>query len=260
MTSTKTKIFAIAIRLILSSLILPQPITADEFPDIRVSGKVTSFGTVYFHDPGAAKNEYAEIRFQPEIAATFFKQLSLQIIGDIRQDTCGWSHGVLDEVNEPEHRLAVNLKEGYLEYFHEWLQVRAGKMIFDWSVTDAVSPGDNINPRDWIDLVEMEKTGVWAVNLRAGDESFVEAAWIPWLARSKLPGEDNPWGRPLPAGVSMGRSEYNRHADQISIRMGMFRNGFDLAAGFYHGFSYSPGFDLVPVSPIKFHLTPFYFR
>ncbi len=128
--------------------------------------------------------------------------------------------------------------------------MRIGKQIFDWSVTDTVSPSDNISPRDWTDILEYERVGAPAISLRFGYETYAELAVIPWQTPSKLPSSGGRWERDLPSGLIPGEQEpLGRDHGQVSLRAGAGLKGFDLGAVYYRGYSFSPSFTLWPAPP-----------
>ncbi|MEA2113252.1 MAG: hypothetical protein U9P63_01160, partial [Patescibacteria group bacterium] len=148
-------------------------------------------------------------------------------------------------------RWAVNAREAYIEYASDLYLLRFGKMIFDWSVTDTVSPSDNINPRDWEDIIEWEKVGLPAVSVRYGKDAFVEVVYLPFFSPSKLP--EGYWRRKLPLGLTDGEQEIlSRGREQFAVRASAITWDCDFGISFYKGYSYSPSFklkatELIPV-------------
>jgi hypothetical protein len=129
-----------------------------------------------------------------------------------------------------------------LEAKDDFARLRAGKQIFDWSVTDTVSPSDNISPRDLSDPLEWERLGAPAVDLRLGRDSFVEVVYLPLFTSSRLP--TGRWAPVLPPNVTLGEAETDRSDWQAAARMGTVLEGCDIGLSAYKGKSYSPGFEV----------------
>jgi hypothetical protein len=126
----------------------------------------------------------------------------LYVEGDIRQDTAGLAHGYINDFTEHTgERWAVNVREGYGELNEKWLRVRTGKQIYDWSVTNTISPSDNISPRDWTDIIRSERIGVPSLDVRLGYDSYVQFVYIPLFSPSKLPVAGSRWERCLLPGL-----------------------------------------------------------
>jgi len=204
----------------------------------KFSGELRTFGAAYFEDRGSAEDLFGEVRFLPVVAWQTDYEWFLYVQGDFRLDSEGYASGVFDGV-EDNGRWIGNLRQAYAEYTEDLFKLRVGKQIFDWSVCDTISPNDNINPRDWVDVVEWERVGVPSINLRYGDSTFWELVYIPWSTPSKLP--TGRWEYDLPSGlVSDGADSPDNDYDQFAVRAGTNISGWDLGASYYHGFSYNP--------------------
>jgi hypothetical protein len=227
---------------------------------IETSGRIEMFGAGYLYNKEGSKKEYGEIRFLPEVMVTFGR-FSAYCMGDFQQDTDEYANGCVDDIIEEEQRWAGNIKEVYIEYISYisddlcWL--RFGKIIFDWAATDTVSPSDNINPRDWKDVIRREKVGLPAVSVRYGRDTFIEAVYLPFFSPSKLP--EGRWKRDLPLGLVGGEQEIlSRGHPQFAVLVGTIAWDCDLGASFYKGYSYSPSFKLEPISVSAAELIPVY--
>ncbi len=226
--------------------------------EIKVGGTVESFGCAYIQEKEGAEDQYGEIRFRPTLSYSISEPLLIYLEGDMRIDSEGFAQGALDGPAERSgERIIANLREAYVDYKRNRLTLRIGKQIFDWSVTDTISPSDNLSPRDWTDILESERVGIPAAYLRFGYGAYAELAYIPWFTPSKLPVIGGRWERDLPPGLVNEEQEIiGRNHGQASLRIGAALEGFDLNAVYYRGYSFSPSFKLMPASGGLFGLVP----
>ena len=232
-------------------------------PRVKLAGKYEMFVGGYWNKQRGKENSYGEIRFRPKATINLTDDLLLYLEGDFRQDSRGFAHGYINNKTESGYRWAADIREGYIEYIRNQFRFRVGKQIFDWSVTDLVSPSDNLNPRDWTHLIEWEKVGVPAIDIRMGYDHFLEFVYIPYFTPSKLP--RGRWER-----LEMENYEVEGGGGQYAIRAGTTFKGFDLTASFFDGFSYNPavrvdvpkvGFDSAGMPPMSTpHFHPRYYR
>lgn len=223
--------------------------------DANISNKMSIFAVHYIKEDQDSEERFGEARFEPKLSYNAGNILFFAA-GDFRIDSEGYAYGIMDRVTEPDnHRWAVNFKEAYVEYDKDKITARFGKQIFDLSVTDTISPSDNINPRDWTDLVEWERIGVPAFFASYGFDTSLEFIYVPWFTASKFP-EDR-WDRELPEGIKFGDQEYNRNSGQFSTRLKTTQKGWDLAAVFYKGKSFSPSYEINNIA-LEHELVPVY--
>ncbi|MCK5738829.1 hypothetical protein KAH55_06595 [bacterium] len=216
-------------------------------------------GFAYPEKGNTEYDEYLEIQFLPELTITPSDNILIKTRLEARLNTENFAHGYIDDGVDAEHRWAVNVKNLYVETWKSFYTIKVGKQIFDWSVTDTISPCDNLNARDWTDIVEFEKVGIPAISLRCGYDTYIEAVYAPWFTVSKLPNSGNRWYPKLPEGLSLKEQpEADKHQGQIAFRTGTVMSGFDLTATYFHGYSFSPSFQLDMVSETEFVLVPTY--
>ncbi len=88
-------------------------------------------------------------------------------------------------------RVFAELKEGWVEYRGDWIDLRAGNQIVAWGSTDVVSPVDVWNPRDQTDLFVSPKLPFAAlravIHPVAWDPTQVELLVTPFFRESVLP-------------------------------------------------------------------------
>jgi len=217
----------------------------------KLGGRLETMGAVNFHNRDNANDAFGEFRAVTSLDFYPADNWSVFLEAEARTDTEGYASGVIDDFSENGERWIINLREGYLTYRKGIFQLKAGKQIFDWSVTDTVSPSDNICPRDFTDLPEWERVGVPALDLQIGYETFFELVYVPIFTPSKLP--QGNWERELPAGLSYGDLNMPNHGvGQFAACFGTTLSGFDLGASWYHGYSFSPAFDSLSLAEINY--------
>jgi hypothetical protein len=228
--------------------------------DLRISGKIEAFIAGYLENKKGAEDALGGIRIKPRFILSGANDFLLYVEGDFRLDSAGFARGYMDDFLDRESRRKIfGIRETYVEYNKKWLRIRAGKQIYDWSVTDTASPNDNINPRDFIDIIQWERLGVPSLNARIGYDTFAEFVYVPWFTPSKLPIPDSRWDQTFPPGIARGDSDLPRRGNgQFAARVGTTHKGFDLGMSFYKGFTYSPSVRLDLASTSSFQLTPFY--
>lgn len=225
----------------------------------KSGGKVETFSAFYTQAKAGTDNQYNEVRFRPSITVSG-NDLLFYGEGDFRIDTLNYDRGYVDDVVDRDwNRKMFGIREAYGEYSRKWLRLRAGKQVFDWSVTDTISPSDNIAPRDYLDVVEWERMGVPSISARLGYDSYVEFVYLPWFTPSKLPAEGGRWERGLPPDMAYGEQDLpGRSRGQFAFRAGTVAAGFDIGVSFYRGYSYSPFYRAEPLSAALLQFTPCY--
>lgn len=235
--------------------------SADE---VKVGGAVESYSAAYSREASDSKEGqlFTEIRILPTLTVLYSDQYLFYLEGDIRQDTAGLAHGYINDFGENTgERWAVNVREGYGELNEKWLRIRAGKQVYDWSVTDTISPSDNISPRDWTDIIRSERIGVPSLDVRLGYDSYVQFVYLPLFSPSKLPVAGSRWERSLPPGLVNEEQEIvSSDHGQFAVRAGQVWSGFDFGVSFFEGYGYSPSFKLEAISATETGLVPVYRR
>ena len=210
--------------------------------ETRLNGEFETYGAAYTQHKSGSEDAFGEFHFRPRLTLIQDEQLLVFVSPDIRQDSAGYTQGFVNPIPDRKSRRATaEAREAYLEYTPPGVRLRAGIQLFDWAVTDTVSPADSLSPRDWTDMIRWERRGLPAVDLRIGADSFAEAAFIPFFVPSRLPTPGSRWERSLQPGASYGTPEYpSGFTPQFALRSGATVNGFDVGASFFHGYSLSP--------------------
>ena len=94
-----------------------------------------------------------------------------------------------------EERTFINVKEAYWDLKNKTFQLRLGLNSLAWGVTDGYNPLDVTNPRELIDPLQSEKIGVPSIwlNTTITSSAHIEAIYIPWQLKSKMPGIKSRW-------------------------------------------------------------------
>lgn len=227
-----------------------------------MSGKVEAFSAIYIEDKQGSENSYNEIRFRPKLLLSGSEGFLLYTEGDFRIDSQNFAEGYMDDiVDQSSRRWIFGIYEAYGEYNKKWLRMRAGYQVYDWSVTDTVSPNDNISPRDFMDIIRWDRITVPSISTRIGYDSFLELVYLPWFTPSKLPVSGSRWAQTLPPGVARGDQNLPSKVHcQFAARAGTVYQGFDLGISFYNGYSYAPSLRQDVISPSSALLIPVYIK
>ena len=199
---------------------------------------VTETDTQHFVNRGILQLEWSS-RFAPWI--------DVKTVAEIQGDDAGFTRGVTFQVQETAaRRSVVGLKEAVLRLRGGPLEVTLGKQIFAWGTADVFNPTDNINPYDYLDLIDNEKIGVYsaAARLTLGATSLV-AVVVPVFTPSRLPLPGSRWMPPLPStftGVVGPREVPPPTVDnmQYAARLRTTIKGVDVSASYYDGFENIP--------------------
>jgi hypothetical protein len=226
---------------------------------LGVKGQAIFKGFSYFQQtPNDHQNLVGEGILQLEWARRLAPWGSVKLVVDARGDTAGFAEGVTFQIPETSiHRSMLNVKEATANLRKGPVEVTVGKQVFAWGTADAFNPTDNINPYDYVDLLDNEKMGVYsaAVRLNAGPANLT-VVLVPFFTPSRLPLTDSRW-TPVPAasfaGIAEGRELPGREVRnmQYGARLKATFAGWDLSASYYDGFQHTPVFrqSAVEVAP-----------
>lgn len=211
---------------------------------MKFNGEFRVSGMGYLHSKPKTEELFSEVRFLPELEWNTNVDWRLYVQGDFRFDSKGYASGIFDGAEE-DNRWIANARQAYAEYSQDLFTLTVGKQIFDWSVTDVISPSDNINPRDWIDVTQWERIGLPALQLHYGDMTFWEFVYLPQPSPSRLP--RGRWAYDIPDDLLYAKpSAPNGSYDQFAARVGTNVNNWDLGLSWYHGHAYNPATNIRP--------------
>jgi len=98
-------------------------------------------------------------------------------------------HAELNENSETD--LITNLQEAYIDYYSDWLTIRAGRQIMTWGKADELNPTDILNPQDMSNILEdkiIRKKGLFALKSNIVIKDYeIEAIWKPEFQSFDLP-------------------------------------------------------------------------
>jgi hypothetical protein len=183
------------------------------------------------------KQGYGEAELLLPITLTFPEHPSWSIVAEprIRFDSESLAAGT-DHPHKRD-RSIVGVEEAYIEYLQGKWEIRAGYQIADWSVTDTVSPSDNMNPLDLSLIPEWERRSVPMATIRYGYNTYAEVAVKPFFSPTILP--EYRWKKETP-GVSSTESREEENDPQVGVRVGTTWKRTDLQLSFYHGYANNP--------------------
>jgi hypothetical protein len=179
----------------------------------------------------------------------------LKILVEARGDDAGFARDVILAIPETsERRSLLHLKEGTVRFQHEAVEITLGKQIFAWGTADAYNPTDNLNPYDYLDVIDHEKLGVYAATTRltAGSTSLT-AVIEPFFTPSRLPLPNSRWRVPLPeefAAVDVSRQlpSWALQNMQYGARLKTTFKGWDMAVSYFQGFEPTPTVNLSTIT------------
>jgi hypothetical protein len=161
------------------------------------------------------------------------------------------------------HRSVLGLKEAALTVRPGGgVDVSLGKQIFAWGTADFYNPTDNLNPYDFLDPIDNEKTGVYSVasRLTVGPSSLVFVI-VPVFTPSRAPFGKSRW-TPVPdSPVILDSREVPEPAwdnIQYATRARTTLAGWDVSASYYDGFENTGVLRSVPDDQL--HFTPVFTR
>jgi len=194
-----------------------------------------------------------------------------KLIVEFRDDDFGFTRGLHFQIPETSQRRSyLGVREATFSARRGPLEVTLGKQIYAWGTADAFNPTDNLNPYDYLDVLDNEKLGVWSASARLslGPSSLVFAV-VPFFTPSRLPLPRSRWTPPVPPGfVAVAddpvRPEQDIGATQYAARLRTTVAGWDVSVSYYDGFDHTPSFrqSAFQVAPgvVIPRLTPVYSR
>ena len=238
----RVKMFFLILALAVSSFVHAWETKIESSLEIRGAG--------YMQKKTGTEDGYADIRFLPKITLMPSDKFLLYFEPEIMIGTKGFAGVERDIVDNNTRKPIIGLREAYGEYNRNSVRLRVGKQLFtSWSVTDTVSPMNNINLRDMLDIVWWRYLAVPAVDLKIGGNTFLEAVVIPWITPSKLLLPGSRWERDLGGLQLADQNLRSRNNAQYALRAGTIVNGFSLAVSYYRGYFSSYRLDGMILTP-----------
>jgi hypothetical protein len=196
---------------------------------------------------------------------------AVQIIGEFRDDDFGYTRGLHLQIPETSlHRSYLSLKEATLTGRQGPLEVTVGKQIYAWGTADAFNPTDNINPYDYLDVLDNEKMGVWSASARLTiAQSSLVFVVVPYFTPSRVPLPRSRWTPQAPAGFAAVvddpvQPDQDLGATQFAARLRTTVAGWDASVSYYDGYDHTQSFrqSALQAAPGVFvpRITPVYSR
>lgn len=235
--------------------------TAAQLRDSGVKGDLTyksfAFVNPTENDPQQFANE-GIMHLQWDRELTDWARFSIK--GEARQDDRRFTRGVRTRVPDNLlHRRMVDLMESYLKLaLPGEAQLTVGKLTHTWGKAEFYSPTDNINPYDYLDVIDRQKIPVYSgelsktLELPSGpvDVSFVyipfftparnsllNSRWTSSTAATAGVGDTVPEGASVAQRVTPGREVQNM---QYAVRARQTIGKVDVSVSYFDGFEYLP--------------------
>ena len=215
--------------------------------------------------PQDGRKRRSECRFTLELNIPVSDDLRVFVAPDLRWSSHDMSAGTFDELNRDEVRRPIfHFKEAYVEWSPGPWEVRLGEQIFAWGTADGFNPTDNLNPRDYLDLLDNEKIPVLALSAtyHFSEATSLQFVLIPLFTPSRFDGQDSRWSF-FPAAPP--RLNFERHlpGDSLSnlqwgARLKTSAGGWDFSVSYFDGYDdigrptlgFRPTFPLGPGGPM----------
>jgi len=202
---------------------------------------------LFWHEgarPQDARKRRSEYRLQLELDIPITDSVRLFVAPDLRWDSHHTSAGTFDELNRKEVRRPIfHFKEAYVEYHKGPWEVRLGEQIFAWGTADSYNPTDNLNPHDYVDLVDNEKIPVFALSTtyHISDFTSFQFVIVPLFTPSRFDGQESRWSFFPAAPPDL---DFQRHLPgdnlgniQFAARAKTSTCGWDLSLSYFDGFN-----------------------
>ena len=149
------------------------------------------------------------------------------------------------------------LREAYVDYLSEKLDMRLGKQFVVWGAVDGVKILDKINPinyRDWVLNDERLPLWMWKIEYSPMVDATIQVLIIPDYAPNFIPPAGSPWsmrssdiGAATLAALSPAtalslptdKPRKSIENTKVALRWLNVINGFEYTINYFHGYNYS---------------------
>ncbi|HET7343015.1 MAG TPA: hypothetical protein VFL90_16235 [Methylomirabilota bacterium] len=237
----------------LAAGLLASPVLAADRPslaDLGLKGEALFKSFTYFaNTPNDNQQVVNEGVLQLEWSHRLGAWGSTKIVGRARDDDVGFTRELTFQIPETSQRRSyLDLREATLSARGGPIDVTLGKQIFAWGTADAFNPTDNLNPYDYLDVLDNEKLGIWSAAARAshGATSLTFVA-VPFFTPSRLPLFKSRWTPVVPPAFRAVaddpvRPEQDASATQYAARLKSTFAGVDASLSYYDGFRHTLAF------------------
>ena len=173
--------------LLLAAVLAAAPAAADEsdftLASIGIKGQAVFKNYTHFETtPNDDHLVIDEGILQVEWARRLGAWGTVRVVGEFRDDDFGYARGLNFQIPDTgQRRSYLDLKEATISGREGPLEITLGKQIYAWGTADAFNPTDNINPYDYLDVLDNEKLGVWSASAIA---SRTRSSTVP-VSRSR---------------------------------------------------------------------------
>jgi hypothetical protein len=217
------------------------------FSSLGIKGTATFKNFSHFRETSNDHRNFRdEVSLQLEWARRLAPWSSVKVVVEARGDDAGFTRGVTLQIPETnERRSILNLKEAVISFQRGPVETTLGKQIFTWGTADAFNPTDNINPYDYMDVIDNQKLGVYsaAARLTVGPANLAFVV-VPVFTPSRSFLADNRWFPPVPEGFEkflLDRELPSTDFEnvQYAARVRTTFKGWDVSASYYEGFEHT---------------------
>ena len=226
---------------------------------LGVKGQAILNGFGYFREtPTDDELLVAEGILQLEWSRRLAEWADMKVVLEAREDTDSLVGGIGFEVpDRRRQRSVLELREGTVTARRGPVDVILGKQIVTWGTADAYNPTDNVNPYDFLDVIDNEKLAVFAAVARfTAGASSLTGVLVPVFTPSRLPLKGSRWIPTVPEGLTALVADRELPAQtlenmQYAARLKTTVGGWDLSGSYFEGFEHTPVFRLsaVQVAP-----------
>ena len=194
-----------------------------------------------------------------EVEQTFLEKWRLFLMPQWKADTANYTAGGFQDFRDTYLRDSYfSIREGHLKYRGDDFDVSVGKQIYVWGAADGYNPTDNLNPRNYLDVPEREKMGIFSFAASYfPPDSSITLVVLPFFTPSRLPLAISRWastgregqraealGSDVDADVTIKRREMpGKRLDKIQLGL----RGKTTVSGWDFSLSYFDGYDTLPV-------------
>lgn len=239
----------------------PDPAATFKWADLGLKGDLTYKNFPHFFETANDDRNFRnEGILHLELARKLSDWARFKILGEAREDDGRFTQGVRTRIPDAMlRRRYLDIKEMAVEFNSTSVDLTVGKLVYAWGAADTYNPTDNINPYDYLDVIDREKMAVYSANLKvATGPATVDFVLTPVFTPSRDPLAKSRWtpapipatgttiggiGDIIPAGTTVEERRIpgrNLNNMQYAVRAKTTAAGWDIAASYFNGFEYVP--------------------
>lgn len=253
--------------LLVSSLLFSSPARAQDENPFQQWFKDHVKGTLIYKNFAHFQTTEAEQRtvrqegiLRLEVDQTFQENWRFFLVPQWKADTANYTAGAFQDFRDTTLRDPYfYFREGYLKYRGDNFDAAVGKQFYTWGTADGFNPTDNLNPRDYHDVPDREKMGIFSYSATYyPPDASLTAVVIPFFTPSRLPMAHSRWSpNPnskssddsafgalgIPPGTTGRRREMpGKRLDKVQagIRYKQTIAGWDVSVSYFDGYNTQP--------------------